>query len=148
MRGMTQTMKRQTLSRFTLTLLAASTLVACSGGEKPRETATATLRGIQVETVRRRAVPEIYAAVGTVRSATTSLVGAQISGTVLEIRVNPGDRVKRGQLLAVLDDRDSRAQLDAAQAGVEEAAQGRAEVEQALEAAAVERQFAEATYRR
>ena len=59
-----------------------------------------------------------------------------------------GDRVKRGQLLAVLDDRSARAQVQGAEAGVNEAIQGEAEVDQALKAATADRQFAEATFNR
>jgi len=44
----------------------------------------------------------------------------------------------------VIDDRAPRAQAEAAQAGVEEASQGAAEVEQSLLAATADRQFAEA----
>jgi multidrug efflux system membrane fusion protein len=141
-------MKKKLTTRLILILLAAGFLVACGSGEKAREASVSTVRGVRLETIRLEAVPEFYEAVGTVRSATSSVVGAQISGTVLEVRVNPGDHVKRGQLLALLDDRSPRAQLGAAEAGVEEASQGVAEVEQALEAATAQRQFAEATYRR
>ena len=141
-------MMRQTMIRMTLMLLVAGSLSACGTSEKAHEADSAPMRGVQFETVRLQAVPEFYEASGTVRSATTSVLSAQISGTVLELRVKAGDHVKRGQLLAVLDDRSPRAQLGAARAGVEEASQGLAEVEQAVQAAAADRQFAEATYRR
>ncbi len=59
-----------------------------------------------------------------------------------------GDHVKRGQLLALLDDRSARAQVQGAEAGVNEAIQGEAEVEQALQAATADRKFAEATFNR
>jgi RND family efflux transporter MFP subunit len=90
----------------------------------------------------------MYEAVGTVRSANVSILNAQMAGTVREIRVQAGERVRRGQLLAVIDDRAPRAQLEAAQAGTQEASDGIAEVEQALLAATADRQFAEATFRR
>lgn len=108
----------------------------------------ATVSGVTLETVRLELSPVVYEAVGTIRSADTSILAAQLGGTVREVRVKAGDRVTRGQLLAVLDDRNPRAQLQAAQAGVNEAMQGEAEVDQALEAATAERQFAEATYQR
>ncbi len=62
--------------------------------------------------------------------------------------MQPGDHVKRGQLLAVLDDRSAQAQMKGAEAGVNEAIQGEAEVDQALKAATADRQFAEATFNR
>jgi multidrug efflux pump subunit AcrA (membrane-fusion protein) len=76
------------------------------------------------------------------------MLAAQVGGTVREIRVQAGDRVKRGQLLAVLDDRSARAQVQGAEAGVNEAIQGEAEVDQAVKAATADRQFAEATFSR
>lgn len=141
-------MKKQGMSRTITILMTAGLLPACGSSEKVHEALGVAVRGVQIETVRLQAVSDFYEAVGTVRSATTSVISAQISGTVLEMRVKAGDPVKRGQVLAVLDDRSPRAQLDAAQAGVEEASQGLAEVEQGLQAAASDRQFAEATYRR
>jgi multidrug efflux pump subunit AcrA (membrane-fusion protein) len=91
---------------------------------------------------------DFYEAAGTVRSATVSEVGAQIAATVREVRAREGERVRAGQVLAVLDDRTPRAQLGAAQAGVDEAAQGLEEIEQSLEAARADAAFADATFRR
>jgi RND family efflux transporter MFP subunit len=131
-----------------LFVLVVAGFTACSKDEKAQSASGETIRGVQLETVRLQAAPDLYEATGTVRSATSSVISAQIGGTVLEVRVKPGDRVARGQVLALLDDRTPRAQLSVAQAGVEEAAQGLAEIEQALQAAAAERQFVEATYKR
>ena len=130
------------------TVIEALLLVGCSGGEKARGPSPATLQGVSVETSQLQTTPDIYEAVGTIRSATSSVLAAQISGTVREIRVKTGDRVHPGQLLALLDDRSPRAQLGVAEAGIEESAQGMAEVEQALQAATADRAFAEVTYRR
>ncbi len=139
-------MKR--MERLFVVLVAAGLLLSCGSGKQAEVLAGPVVGGVTVETVRLQPTPGLYEAVGTVRSATTSVLGAQISGTVREILVKEGDHVRRGQVLAVLDDRSPRAQLEAAQAGVQEAAQGMAEVEQALQAALAERQFAGATYRR
>lgn len=139
-------MKR--MERLFVVLVAAGLLLSCGSGKQAEVLAGPVVGGVTVETVRLQPTPGLYEAVGTVRSATTSVLGAQISGTVREILVKEGDHVRRGQVLAVLDDRSPRAQLEAAQAGVQEAAQGMAEVEQALQAALAERQFAEATSRR
>ncbi|MBI1941662.1 MAG: biotin/lipoyl-binding protein, partial [Acidobacteria bacterium] len=143
-------MKQKGIKRLTpiLSLVAAGFALACGSHETAQAPADPVVRGVTTETVRLQPTPDLYEAVGTVRSATTSVLGAQISGTVREILVKEGDRVRRGQLLALLDDRTPRAQLGAAQAGVEEAAQGLAEIEQALEAARAEQKFAEATFLR
>jgi multidrug efflux pump subunit AcrA (membrane-fusion protein) len=131
-----------------LTLTAGLLVAACTSGQKPSGGSPSLVEGVKVETVQLQETPEVYEAVGTIRSATSSVLAAQISGTVREIRVKTGDRVQRGELLALLDDRSPRAQLGVAEAGVEESAQGMAEVEQALQAAAADRTFAEVTYRR
>jgi RND family efflux transporter MFP subunit len=141
-------MTRKGLLSLFIAIAATSLGMACGSGEKSKVAAGERVHGIQLETVRLQELPDVYEATGTVRSATASVLAAQISGTVLEMRVKAGDFVKRGQVLAVIDDRTPRAQLAAAQAGVEEAVQGAAEIEQAILAAAADRQFAEATYKR
>jgi RND family efflux transporter MFP subunit len=127
---------------------AAGLMTGCNSNDRrPAETGP-MISGVQTETARLESVPLLYEAVGTIRSAHTSILAAQLAGTVREVSVQAGDPVKRGQLLAVLDDRSPRAQLQAAEAGVNEAVEGEAEVEQALHGATADRQFAEATYNR
>ena len=131
-----------------LTLTASVLLLSCGPTEKPSLTTNARISGVSLETIHLQTIPDTYEAVGTVRSAVSSTVGAELGGTVLETRAKPGDHVKRGDVLAVLDDRSPRAQLAAADAGVEESQQALAQAEQALEAAAAERKLAELTYHR
>lgn len=140
-------MDRKSLLKLFLVVSAASLMLACGATEQARPRA-ATVSGVETETVRSQSTPDLYQAVGTVESATSSVVGAEISGTVRAVMVHAGDHVRRGQVLALLDDRNPRAQVGAAKAGVEEAQQGGAEVEQALAAATAQRQFAEATFKR
>ena len=133
-----------------LLLLAVATgiITDCSSGEKrPTQTAP-VVSGVQTKVVGLEPTPQFYQAVGTIHAANTAVLAAQVGGTVREIRVHAGDHVKRGQVLAVLDDRGAQAQAKGAEAGVNEAVQGEAEVEQALKAAAADRQFAEATLNR
>jgi multidrug efflux system membrane fusion protein len=136
--------------RAALSGLTAATalLSACSSKPGTTQAAPAAIRGVTVETVHLQNWPEEYTATGTIRSATSSALGAQIGGTVREIRVNPGDRVQRGEVLALLDDRTPRAQLASAEAGVAASKAGLDEVENALAAAAAQRTLAEATYHR
>jgi len=127
---------------------AAGFLAACSSQEKRRSEAGPLVSGVQTEIVKLESAPLMYQAVGTVRSANTAILSAQLAGAVLQINVQAGDRVRRGQLLAMLDDRSARAQARGALAGVNEAVQGEEEVDQALKAATADRQFAETTYNR
>ena len=141
-------LQRKNIHSLLIIAMAGGLLTACSSNEKRHEEAAPVVGGVQSETVHQESVPQFYQAVGTVRSANTATLAAQLGGTVREIHVQAGDRVQRGQLLAVLDDRSARAQAQGADAGVAEATQGEAEVEQALQAATADRQFAEATFKR
>ena len=129
-------------------LISLPFLAACSSKEQARPPSPPQVSGVAVETIRLHSTPEYYEAVGTVEAKISSQLGAQISGTVRKILVKEGDRVRRGQLLAVLDDRTERAQLAAAAAGIEASSEGLAEVRQSLQAAMADRKFAEATFHR
>ena len=131
-----------------LIIVAADILTACSSNEKRPAQPAPVVSGVQTETVHLESAPQLYQAVGAIHSANTAILAAQLAGTVREIHVQAGDHVKRGQLLAVLDDRGARAQVQGAEAGVTEAVEGEAEVEQALQAATADRKFAEATFNR
>jgi RND family efflux transporter MFP subunit len=141
-------MQRKRIRSFLLIATAAGFLTACSSNERRPAQPGPLITGVQTEIVRLESAPQLYRAVGTIHSANTALLAAQVGGTVTEVRVHPGDHVKRGQLLAVLDDRGAQAQMQGAEAGVSEAVQGEAEVDQALKAATSDRQFAEATFNR
>jgi multidrug resistance efflux pump len=53
-----------------------------------------------------RHISDTFEAGGTVQAQTTATLSSRIMATVKEVRVRPGDRVKGGQVLLVLDDRD------------------------------------------
>jgi HlyD family secretion protein len=48
-------------------------------------------------------------------------IGSALSGLVTEVRVRPGDRVAKGEVLFTVDARAARAQLDQAEAAIREA---------------------------
>ncbi len=141
-------MYRKRITSLLLIAAVADIFTACGSAEKRPAQPGPLITGVQTETVRLESAPQLYEAVGAIRSASTAILAAQVGGTVTEVRVQPGDRVNRGQLLAVLDDRCAQAQVQGAEAGVSEAVQGGAEVDQALKAATADRQFAEATFNR
>jgi len=58
---------------------------------------------------------------GALQALKQSTVAAQVGGNVLELAVKAGDRVRAGQLLARIDERDPQAALAAAEAGVAQA---------------------------
>ena len=141
-------MKTRNKLQITSALMAAAFLVACGSREQVQKPAVPMVSGVAMVTVHSQSTPEYYEAVGTVKPETTSVLGAEISGTVKKVSVREGDRVRRGQVLALIDSRVQKAQLEAAAAGIEESKEGLAEVKQALQAAEANRKFAEATFQR
>jgi RND family efflux transporter MFP subunit len=55
--------------------------------------------------------------VGTIHAVQTAQISSQVMGNLVSVGVREGDAVKRGQVLAVIDDAQLRAGLDRAQAG-------------------------------
>lgn len=133
---------KKKLAIITLSLIAA---LSISCGEKPEAEATIpTVTGVKIETVRPAAVEDAYEAVGTVRSKTTSVLSSKVVGHITAVHVREGDRVRAGQLLIEIDDRDTLAQLRKAQAGTREAENARQEIESAIRAAESAKAAAEA----
>jgi RND family efflux transporter MFP subunit len=123
-------------------------LGACGGNPAPVAQTHQTVSGLSVETVRLQTIPNRIAAPGTVESLETAQLAAQVMGTVDRVTVHEGDRVRRGQLLVVLDDRQLAAQRDAAQAGLAQAVAAREEAARATAAAKAQAGVAEKTYKR
>ncbi len=73
-------------------------------------------------------VPEQVYGLGVVGARVQSNVGFKVSGVLVELNADQGDRVRAGQVLARLDARDVEAQLALARAGV---GQARANIEKA-----------------
>jgi RND family efflux transporter MFP subunit len=104
------------LKLSSLVLLAVAGLSGCSGERQPATSAPETVRNVPLLTVQRADVPDLVEAVGTIRAAQTSQLASQMMGNLVEIRVHEGDRVRRGQVLAVIDDAQPRAAVDRAAA--------------------------------
>ena len=84
--------------------------------------ARALLLGRSVETLqpRRDAVLETVISSGRIITPTRVALGSELVGHVVEVRVEEGDRVQAGQVLARLRDDELRAALDQGRRGVEE----------------------------
>jgi RND family efflux transporter MFP subunit len=76
---------------------------------------------VSVVTVENREYQAFEEVVGTVESRQRAEIGPKVSARVERIRVSPGTRVKAGDLLVQLDDREIRARLDQAEATLEQA---------------------------
>ena len=98
--------------RSLLPVLVVLTLLGACGRQRPAETASAApvrqLAPEDVTTARAQPVIESLPMTGTLNALTSSVVSAQSESTVLEVRVREGERVRRGQVLARLDDRVAR----------------------------------------
>ena len=66
-------------------------------------------------------IPVQVFGLGTVEARVTSQVGFKISGVLVDLRADVGDRVAKGAILARLDDREQKAQLGRTNAAVEQA---------------------------
>ena len=93
-------------------------ITSCGKKEETAIEKPTTVQGVKIETIKLSSVEEDYEATGTVRSKTTSALSSKTVGNILAVHVREGDRVRIGQLLIEIDDRDSRAQLQKAQAGL------------------------------
>lgn len=95
---------------MTMTILAG-TLCAC-GGSAPKDAEVCNVsltRPIRLEQVSHRNYP------GIVREAHTISLGFKTGGQIERIFVKEGDHVRKGQLLALLDDKDYRLGVEALQ---------------------------------
>ncbi len=75
---------------------------------------------VQVASIARD-VPVLVFGLGTVEARVTSKVGFKISGVLVDLRADVGDRVAKGAVLARLDDREQSARLARARAAGEQA---------------------------
>lgn len=114
-----------------------------TAGHKPSKSVAAA-----VDTAHLSQQPFIYEAVGTVVPRTASTLSSKLMGTVQAINVREGDRVKSGDLLVVLDQRQVTAGLEQAQAGLAEALKAEASAESARKAAKAGATLAKSTYER
>jgi RND family efflux transporter MFP subunit len=114
-------MTRRTI--FVLAVLTALISSGCNDKKTPAAQAPEVVRDVSAFEAQRKTVPDFIEAVGTIRALQTSQLSAQISGAIISIRAQEGQRVRRGDLLIVLDDAQQRAALERASAAVNAAQQ-------------------------
>jgi len=119
-------------------------------GSETRKSEPAASAPVVVQTVAATAEqwPAGYEAVGTVRARTAAVISSKVMASVLEVRVQAGDRVREGDPLATLDARDLEANYRRAEAGRDEARSAQAEADQALAGAKAQLDLAKATFGR
>lgn len=99
----------------TFLVLAPVLLVGCSHGSQPAQPTPPTARAQLVQSAADQ-MPQAIPTTGTVHAKETAMISAQMPGTIREVRVQPGDRVRTGQLLVALDDSAMRSALGRATA--------------------------------
>jgi RND family efflux transporter MFP subunit len=114
-------MKIPLLLTLAAILAGAATQSACSAGKAkasaPRPAMTITAGRAEIVTW-----PSAIETSGNVAAWQEAVIGARLAGLPLaEVRVNVGDRVRRGELLARFDDASPRADLAQAEAAVNQA---------------------------
>lgn len=131
-----------------LSLLAAAALglAACggpAGGSAPKPPVAAP-----VEVVTAATLPDPVVTTGTVRSAIVSPLAAKVIGNITRVHVSEGDRVRAGELLVEIDDREGVARSAGASAAASEAEEAIAAAGAAVKAAEANARLAEATWER
>ncbi len=118
-------------------------LISCKEKVQPGsvEVKREPVAGVTLATIQLQEVESYYETTGTTRAKATSVLASRTMGTVLSIDVKEGDRVKPGQVLMVLDDRDAAQRVAAAESGYKEA-------QKALDEAQQNRSLADVTYKR
>src|SRR5512134_4160305 len=84
-------------------------------------TAAGAAEPLATATVEYRDAAELYGADGTVEAVKQSTVAAQISGRVVEIRFDVGDRVNKGEVIVRIDEREVSDALAGSQAQLAQA---------------------------
>ena len=93
-------------------------MLGCSSENRAPSVAPETVSGVSLIVAQSATIPDWLEAVGTVRAAQTTEIASQTIGNIVEIRAREGDRVQNGQILAVIDDAQSRAAMEQSAAAV------------------------------
>lgn len=133
--------RRQFRATGALTLVFVLLIAGCSTNRAPSTGSPERVTDVPVATAQSSVVPDSLDAVGTVRASQTADIASQISGNILEVRAHEGDRVRAGQILAVIDPALPRTAVDQATAAQESAKQalGAAESDYSLATSTQER---------
>lgn len=121
--------------------LVGGGLSGCSNEQRTAAAAPETVSNVQLIVAQKTTVPDWLEAVGTVRAAQTSQLASQIMGTVVILHAHEGERVQNGQVLALIDDAQSRT-------AVEQATAAELAAQKAVSAAEAENALAEGTLKR
>ncbi len=106
------------------------------------------VRDVEVVSVEPGVVVDSFEAVGTVKARHSAVLSSKTLGTIFAVMAKEGDRIKKGQTLIEIDNRDLRADLQGAQAALDEANWSIKAAESAVASARGARDLAGATFKR
>jgi len=101
-----------------LIVVLSGVLAGCTNARRAVSVPPETVSNVSVIVAQKTTLRDWVEAVGTVRATQTSQVSSQVMSNIVEIRAHEGDRVQGGQVLAILDDAQSRSGTDQAMAAV------------------------------
>ncbi len=93
-------------------------------------------------------ITEWYEAVGTVRPRTETRIEAQVTAQVTDVKFSPGAKVKKGEILLTLDNRQLLSRLDQARQALKSAVARKEQARQAVIAAKAAHTQAESAFKR
>ncbi len=132
-----------------MTVIAMGIMAAgCSGGSERPPQKVEVVSGLHVQKMELQSIANELEAPGSVIAVSTAQVAARTTGTVMQVEVREGDNVKRGQMLARLDQRELAARSNAALAGAQGAAAGVEQARKAVAAAQAQADVLQKTYDR
>lgn len=127
----------------------AASVAACGRTQPPAPSQqTDAPLTVPALTVRLTAIPERLEAAGSVEAGISATLTSRMVATVTSVRVRAGDRVRTGDVLVVLDNRDVAARTRQAQAMVSGAQQGLVVATSEQAAATAEQTLAAASHAR
>jgi HlyD family secretion protein len=97
-----------------------------------------TSPGVTVETIKARDLEAIVSASGKIQPKRLVNISAETPGRVVELAVNEGDRVSRGQFLLQIDPKSLRTRVDSGTASLDAAAAALEQSRQSVETARVQ----------
>ena len=106
------------------------------------------ITGLKISEVKLEKVYEKYKIDGYTTSKNIANVSTKLMGKVLKINIKEGDFVKKGQLLAVIDDSEIKAQKQELSAALKELEAGKEEALAGEKAAQAQYEFMKKTYKR
>ena len=116
---------KRTFAIFVIIIITAL-IPGCGEKIKPGESIVQRpqISGVSIEEIRSSEIAVFYETSGTLRARNTASVSAKIMGEVMNVKVKPGDAVKKGDILLIINAPDVNARAEAAKEAFKEAQRG------------------------